>query len=168
LADRTLAVSLAPDSAIAWSARGNALFLLDRFAEALPDLRKALALDPQNTELATLIAKAEEHLKPPTPTAARSPKRRLRQRPARIAPPAAAIVITPGPAIVSGAPAVPATGAGPEARDTGAASGRTADRPVVVTPVRRLSRVRRRPATGGSAARRAATNQTTPGQTRCH
>jgi tetratricopeptide (TPR) repeat protein len=46
-------------SALAWTARGNAYFLLGRFDDALGDLKRAVQLDPKNADLQALAAQAQ-------------------------------------------------------------------------------------------------------------
>ena len=61
--DRTTAIALDPNSALAYVARGNAFYLLGRYDEAVADLRRAEELDPADTQTKGLEMQAEDQIR---------------------------------------------------------------------------------------------------------
>jgi tetratricopeptide (TPR) repeat protein len=62
-ADNTMAISLDPNSAVGWLARGNAYYLLGRFDEALADLKRSVAIDATDQQAQQLLDLAQAKVK---------------------------------------------------------------------------------------------------------
>jgi tetratricopeptide (TPR) repeat protein len=86
LADRSMAIGLAPGYALAWEARGNAYYMLGPYPEALADLEEAQKLDPHNQETVKLAAVVKEKA---DEIAARQKMDQVAVQPQALPPPAA-------------------------------------------------------------------------------
>ena len=107
LADRTRAIHLDSRNPVAYAARGNAYFLLQRYDEAAADLRAALERGSDDPTTRQLLERAEAELRPkPPPVVAAVPP--PPSQPAPSPPPAKAppapvpVEVKPAPAPVDG------------------------------------------------------------------